>query len=145
MIYEVAIEIAPIEEDGVHIFVAGRIAGRKARFLIDTGASRSVVDKTRITRFFPGQGLILTKLEKLSTGLGTNSMESNMILLPLMSLGRVILRDYRMAVLDLSHINASYRMLGLKEIDGVIGGDLLRDLNALIDYQGRELRLSRNS
>jgi predicted aspartyl protease len=142
--YKLDIDVVPIEEDGVHLFIQGRINGRKARFLIDTGASRSVVDKFRLSRFYKDQNPDLNKTEKLSAGLGTNSMESNTTVLSLLSLGRLINRNYHIVVLDLSHVNESYKLLGIKKIDGVIGGDILQSFNAVIDYNKQTLAISRD-
>ena len=136
-------DLLPIEEDGFHIFIPVRINGKKARFLVDTGASRSVVDKDRITRFIPDDKLVFEKLEKLSTGLGTNNMESKTIVLEMISLGREKFKNYRIVALDLSHVNQSYNMLGLKNIDGVIGGDLLDTMNAVINYGKKVLTIHR--
>jgi predicted aspartyl protease len=143
MRYTLDIDLVPIEEDGVHLFIHGRINGMKARFLIDTGASRSVVDKSRLPLFYRDRDPDLNKTEKLSAGLGTNSMESNTTILPLLSLGRLVTRNYHMVVLDLSHVNESYKLMGIKKIDGVIGGDILQTLNAVIDYKNQLLEISR--
>lgn len=137
----IKMELAPIEEDGIHLFISGRINGKKARFLIDTGASRSVLDKDRLARFFKGGEVALEKTEKLSTGLGTNTMESNTITLELLSIGRLIIRKYHIVALDLTHVNQSYQHIGLKKIDGVIGGDLLLSLRAIIDYREKVLQI----
>ena len=135
------LELVSIEEGGVHIFIRGRINGKPARFLIDTGASRSVMDINRLSRFFEPGNMVLKKLEKLSTGLGTSSMESNLVILPLISFQRILIRNYNMAVLDMSHVNQSYSELGLKKIDAVIGGDLLTRFGAVIDYSKSQLKL----
>jgi hypothetical protein len=135
------LELVPIEQDGYHLFVSGRINGRKARFLVDTGASRSVADQDRIPSFFrPGEAE-LEKIEIPSVGLGTNSMQSNLIHLKTISFKGLILRNYKMVALDLSHVNQSFGVLKMKKIDGVIGGDLLHRLNAVIDYRKLVLKL----
>ena len=102
-----------------------------------------MVDKDRITRFIPDDKLVFEKLEKLSTGLGTNNMESKTIVLEMISLGREKFKNYRIVALDLSHVNQSYNMLGLKNIDGVIGGDLLDTMNAVINYGKKVLTIHR--
>lgn len=137
------LDLVGIEEDGYHLFVKGRINGKPARFLVDTGASRTVVDKKRVTFFFKDKKIRLEKMKKLSTGLGTNSMESNTVRLDLFSLGKVIVKGYHAVALDLSHVNQSYKMLGMKEIDGVVGSDLLHKFQACIDYRNKTVTLFR--
>ncbi len=136
---EIKLKILPIEEDGYHIFMPLRINGKKANFLVDTGASRSVVDRDRIHNFFGKGEVSMEKIEKLSTGLGTNTMESNTVVLHTFSFGRKVFKEYQAVALDLSHVNQSYDMLGLKPIDGVLGGDLLARLKAQINYEGKKL------
>ena len=45
---EIPINIINIEGDGFHIVTEGHINGKAARFVVDTGASRTVFDKDRI-------------------------------------------------------------------------------------------------
>jgi len=134
------LELVPIEQDGFHIFIKARINGKRARFLVDTGASRTVVDKARVMRYMPHEEAAFEKLESFSAGLGTNTMESHTIVLKSLSFGRLVLRNYITAALDLSHVNNSYGMIRMKKIDGVIGGDLLHRLRAVIDYKMEEVR-----
>jgi len=50
--------------------------------------------------------------------------------------------DYEAVLLDLSHVNKSYEQIGLKQIEGVLGSDILLKYNAIIDYPKKELRLT---
>ena len=63
-----------IDEDGIHILLEAKINGKKANLLIDTGASKSVFDIKRVKRFVDHTDF--DESEKMSTGLGTNTMES---------------------------------------------------------------------
>lgn len=132
-------EILPIEDDGVHILVVGEINGKPARLLVDTGASRTVFDRSRVMDFVP-ENHGMRKLDKLSAGLGTNSMEGQALVLQEFQLGETRLSNYHAVALDLTHINQSYEMLGHPMIDGVLGGDLLNDLKMTIDFRKRQLR-----
>lgn len=138
----IKLEIVPIEEDGFHIFIPCRINGKKARLLIDTGASRTVFDHDRIRKFIGKKKIKLDKLDKLSIGLGTNTMESHSTILKTFKLGRILLENYKAVVLDMIHVNQSYSMLGMEMIDGVLGGDLLVQLNAVVDYRKKVLVVS---
>ena len=114
------IELVPIEQDGVHIFIRARINGKPARFLVDTGASRTVLDQKRVLRFLKAEEAKFEKLEAASAGLGTSTMESHTIVLRSLSFSRLVLKDYKTAVLALNHVNQSYSVLKMKKIDGVI-------------------------
>lgn len=134
------IELMPIEEDGYHIFIEALINGGTARLLIDTGASRTVFDEERIKAFLTTKKHRFKRFSKLSTGLGTNTMKSHSIILEEFGLGETIFKDYQAVVLNMEHVNQSYQMLGQKEIDGVLGGDLLNKLRVVIDYSRKEIR-----
>jgi predicted aspartyl protease len=136
----IKIELLKIEEDGYHIFIDAHINGGLARLLIDTGASRTVFDEERIKAFLGKENNSFEKNDKLSTGLGTNTMQSHSVILEEFRLGETIFNDYLAVVLNMEHVNQSYRTLGYREIDGVLGGDLLHTLGAVIDYRKKELR-----
>ena len=129
-----------IEEDGYHIFTEVMINGKPARMLIDTGASRTVFDSARIRLFLADDEMNFEKMDKLSTGLGTNTMESHTVMIDRFEMGDTVFETYQAVVLNIEHVNQSYRLLGYPEIDGVLGGDLLTELRVVIDYRKMELR-----
>lgn len=130
--------VLPIDEDGYHFLINAEMNGKKAKLLIDTGASRSVFDKNRINRFSENE---FTTTEALSTGLGTNTMESHTINLDSLKLGDLVLKDFEAVLLDLSHVNGSYLNMQLEAIDGVLGSDLLMKYKAVIDFKKGVLKL----
>jgi len=136
---KIPIRLLNIEGDGFHLQVKMVINGKKANAILDTGASKTVFDKTRIHHF-----LVTEKLkdnERLSTGLGTASMQSHVVVLKNLKLGKLSVNDYPAVVLDLNHVNQTYLQLGLEPIDGVIGSDLLNEYSALVDYGKKVLVL----
>jgi predicted aspartyl protease len=136
----IKLELLSIEDDGYHIFIDALINGNKARLLIDTGASRTVFDAERIKYFLHAGNHNFEKIDKLSTGLGTNTMESHSIVLEEFRLGDTLFKDYLAVALNMEHVNQSYGMLGYPKIDGVLGGDLLHELKAVIDYRKKQIR-----
>jgi len=129
-----------IENDGLHLSVRTLINNKSAHLLIDTGASKTVFDKNRISTFVKEIKFDLN--DQLSTGLGTNTMQSHITILKKIKLGAIVLEGYKTVLLDLSHVNESYKNLGLKPIDGVLGSDLLDKYRAIIDYSKKVLKLS---
>lgn len=108
--------------------------------LIDTGASKTVFDENRIKKFIDENEFILN--EKLSTGLGTNSMQTHSATIKKIQFGKIVLKNFNTILLDLSHVNESYSKLDLPVIDGVLGSDLMIEYNAVIDYKSKELKLN---
>jgi hypothetical protein len=137
---EIPIRILPIENDGFHLLIRVQVNNRKANMLIDTGASKTVFDRNRIGNFVDDTSFDLN--DKLSTGLGTNTMESHITTIKKMKLGNISISNYQTILLDLSHVNHSYQQLSIKPIDGVIGSDILREYKAVIHYGKEMLRLS---
>lgn len=138
MICKIPFESISIESDGVHIIMNARINSIPCRILIDTGASRTVFDSNRIERFV--EKLESVENQQLSTGLGTNNMQSHITTLENFELGDLHLKNYQCIIIDMMHINESFNSIGHQQIDGVLGGDILNTYKAEVDYRKREIR-----
>lgn len=140
-IIRIPLRIISIEEDGFHLVLDAEIGNKKALLLLDSGASRSVFDINRIKTFIGEKDF--SPHEKLSTGLGTNSMITHTTELNNFKIGTMRLPAFKAVLLDLAYVNESYSKLGLEEIDGVLGSDVLNAHSAIIDYANRELKLTK--
>ena len=137
---EVPMQLLDIEGDGFHIMIKGTIHGKEARFLIDTGASRSVFDPKTITSFI--DNLQFEKKEGMTAGVGSSDLESSTFIIDHLSIGELEITDYEGVALDLENIHEMYEKLDLPHIDGIIGGDLLKKHKAVINYRNKKLRLT---
>ena len=120
--------------------VQGKIHDKEARFLIDTGASRSVFDPNTITDFI--DNVAFEKKEGMTAGVGSSDLESATFMIEVFSIGELEIHDYEAVALDLENIHEMYGKLGLPRIDGIIGGDLLKRYKSVINYKGKKLRLT---
>lgn len=136
---EIPINIISIEGDGFHLIAEGRINDKVARFVVDTGASRTVFDKDRILNYINNPDF--AEKEGLSAGIGGTDISSFIFNIDELSFGDLKITDYQAVAMDLTNINASYEMIKLPPIDGVLGGDLLRKHNAVISYKLKKIRL----
>lgn len=136
----VPFQLLDLQGQGTHILVDVEIYSRSFKMVIDTGASKTVFDKTQLVHLLEDQ-LQLEPSETLSTGLGTNSMESFNIKIPSLTLGEWQIKNLNTAVLDLSSINYAYQQMDLEPVIGVLGGDIFADFGAVIDYAKRTLKL----
>lgn len=136
---ELPIKIINIEGDGFHIVTEGLINGKPARFVVDTGASRTVFDKDRILNYINNPEF--AEKEGFSAGIGGTDISSFIFEIEELSFGDLKINDYQAVAMDLSNINTSYEMIKLPPIDGVLGGDLLRKHNAVISYRLKKIRL----
>jgi hypothetical protein len=135
----VPLELINLNDDGFHLLVEVVVFGQSFHAVLDTGASKTVFDKETVEKHMM-DGVLMAS-DKLSTGLGTNTMESHTIILPLLKIGRLKLKNFEAAVLDLSTINQAYSTLNLPPVIGVLGGDILYSYKAIINYRKLRLKL----
>ena len=139
--HKIPFERINLQADGYHIITEVRLFDKTFKLVIDTGASKPVLDKTTLLE----SGIAEDNFENtdiLSTGLGTNSMESFMLTIPEIKLHDWNIKNFTVAVLDLSSINFAYNQIGLEPVIGVLGGDILQQYGAIIDYKKQTLTLN---
>ena len=132
-----SLEILNLHDDGFHLLVEVFVFDQPFKAVLDTGASRTVLDKSTVESYIDQNRLQVS--DKLSTGLGTNSMESHTLSIPLLKIGDLEISNFETAVLDLSMINAAYETLEVGPIIGVIGGDILMNYKATISYSKKRI------
>ena len=60
---------------------------------------------------------------------------------PLIELGRAKVFNLYCGLIDLEHVGETYKAMGLKPFDVIIGGDILKLLNAEISYKEDYIKL----
>jgi len=136
---QIPLQLLALQEDGIHLIMAVSLFDQTHHMVLDTGASKTVFDKATIEALAT---ITLEKTETLSSGLGTNEMESYKISIPEFQIGELICRNYQAAVLDLSAIHFAYQQMGLPQVIGVLGGDILYQYGGIIDYKKLQLTLN---
>lgn len=137
---EIPITIISIEGDGFHLIAEGLINNKKARFVVDTGASRTVFDKDRILNYIDNPEF--NEKEGISAGIGGTDISSFIFSIDELSFGDLKITDYQAVAMDLSNVNNSYAMIKLPPVDGVLGGDLMKKYQAVINYKSKKMRLT---
>jgi predicted aspartyl protease len=135
--HTISLEVLNLHSDGFHLLVEVFVFNKPFKAVLDTGASRTVFDKTTVEQYIEEEALLAS--DKLSTGLGTNSMESHTLTIPEFKIGDLVITNFETAVLDLSMINTAYESLEVGPIIGVIGGDILMKHKAVISYSSLTL------
>ena len=136
----IPIKIIHIPQQGCHIMCELMMADYKINMLIDTGASLTVLDLKRYKKIFPHHEL--SPYENAFRGITSHAVESYTGLVDLLSFGQIRLKNKKFLLVDLSSINQAYAHYDLQRIDGVLGGDLLLSMRAIIDYAARKILLS---
>ncbi len=135
----IPLTLIPIEPDGFHLMLHAFINGYKANVLIDTGASKTIMDLSRAQYYLDNPDI--KPFDKFFTGLGAGRIKTYVTSIPKIAIGNQELIDLDIVLIDMAPINASYAVYDLPRIDMVLGGDLLVKLNAVIDYPGKRLVL----
>jgi len=126
-----------MQEEGCHPLVNITVFGKPFILVLDTGASKTAFDQSMVAR----EGLDLILSDRLSTGLGTNTMSSSTAVVRDLYIGSLLVEEFEVAVLDLGAINIAYAQLGYPKVLGVLGGDLLMKYKAVINYGKQQLIL----
>lgn len=133
----VPLTLINLQDDGFHLLVEIVVFGQKLLAVVDTGASRSVFDKSFIETHV--KDLESTEETHATTLFTTSStLQAN---IPKVKIGALILKDYETVALDLEAVNQAYQGLGHPPIAAIIGGDLLLKYNAIINYKKMKLYL----
>jgi hypothetical protein len=140
MIVKIPFQIIELESQSYHILVDGKVDGIKLTFIIDTGASRTIIDKC-----------YAEKLEKLpfgtdvpiATGLSAEQIPVELYNISLFKLKNVLFKDVQVLTADLNPINEVYSKIAGKNIGGLIGCDFLLKNIKTIDFKGKCLKVSK--
>lgn len=139
--YTISLNILDLQ-DGYHALVDVKILEQTFKLVVDTGASKTVLDKNTLLE----SGIQKDQFENtdiLSSGLGTNNMQSFKLKLPYLQIGEWRKENFEVAVLDLATINYAYSQMGLPSVIGVLGGDILVHYSAKIDYAKETIKLNK--
>ncbi|MCZ2444620.1 MAG: aspartyl protease family protein [Flavobacteriales bacterium] len=135
----ISIDVVKIEDEGFHLLIKGSINDLPAIFIIDTGASRTVLDTNQLSKYNITEDLIPN--EMLSTGVGESNLDSFLIKQVDIRLRRFVLATKEVTLISLKHVNDAYKRLGLPKVAGIIGSDLLIRHQAIIDFNQAKLKL----
>jgi predicted aspartyl protease len=138
---EVKLEIVELQTDSYHVFLHVLVNNKKLRMLLDTGASKTVLDKA-----FVDTKLKSIKLESSNnptSSLHATVQTSDVMTAKSITIGPSKLQNYMITVLDLAHVNKTYKMVKCKPIQGILGSDILVEKQAVIDYGKKQLKLKK--
>lgn len=130
------LELITIEKDGFHLLVNVQINETNHKMVLDTGASKSVLDLNWVQNYLKKP---VEFEDESSVGLGGDNLRSFSTIMDCIKVGGLELKTEKIAVIDLGYVIESYKGLGLPEIKGILGGDILKKYGATIDYKNLEL------
>ncbi|MFK8161023.1 MAG: retropepsin-like aspartic protease [Lewinella sp.] len=121
-----------------HLHLNVWVNGIKGDFILDTGAGATVIDPKRQKKFN------MKTQESESSGAGAGGQTSlQQSLNNSFKIGKLEISKFSLYVMNLDHVNNAFTAMGLKEIDGVIGADILTSNKGIIDYVNLALYLKK--
>lgn len=120
-----------------HFEVKATLNGVKGRFILDTGASNSCVGFEAVENF----NLKVKDSKIMAAGAGAINMQTKISNKNKVKLGKWVNNKVVLVLFDLSHVNMALTTHKSKPVDGIIGADILKKTNAIIDYEKRFLYL----
>ncbi len=130
--HQLPLRLISIEPDGFHLMFQAYINGLKANVLIDTGASRTILDHSRAHHYLGNPDI--RPFDRLFTGMGAGGIKTYVCHIPHMRFGNKELLDQEIVLIDLAPVNKTYAIYDLPRIDMVLGGDLMQAFRVSIDY-----------
>ena len=133
----IPLEVVALQEGSYHVFLKMKVNKKSIRVLLDTGASKTVLDKTFVEEKCKSQKT--ETIGQSTSSLHSTVSESNITYIKEIQLDQVKLKNYLVAVIDLTHVNQTYEGVGKKPIFGIVGSDILMERKAIIDYSKKIL------
>ncbi|WP_299098554.1 retropepsin-like aspartic protease [uncultured Winogradskyella sp.] len=120
-----------------HFEIKATINGVKGQFILDTGASNSCVGFEAIERF----NLKVKDSEIKAVGAGASDMLTQISTSNSIKVGKWKKNRVALILFNLSHVNNGLINHNAEPVDGIIGADILKKGNAIIDYEKKYLYL----
>lgn len=122
-----------------HFELKADINGVKGYFILDTGASSSCIGIDRVENF----KLNIETSDVKAAGAGATEMETHISKKNIIKIGRWKKKKVTLVLFNLVHVNTALINHDAKPVDGIIGADILKKAEAVIDYKKKYLYLKR--
>jgi hypothetical protein len=139
----IPLHIIELEHENYHILIEGRFGdGTPASWIIDTGASKTVLD-SNLTDYYE-------KIESdndedyHSAGINQETTETKVGKISLLCFDEIMIKQLKVALINLKHVNEIYTKYTNYQIAGLIGGDILMKYNCRIDYRKKTIQFNEN-
>ena len=120
-----------------HIIIDAEVNNVNGKFLIDTGASNSCMDVNKFEKF-------KLKFEKSDETASSATGEINETFISKKNsffIGGCTKTDFDIILFDMKNVIQALKEKDKIEVDGIIGSDILVELNSQIDYMKSEITL----
>jgi predicted aspartyl protease len=122
-----------------HLSLVAKVNRVNGRFILDTGSSSTIIDRRLRKKF----RLITQETQKIAKTAGGSQLSMKVSLDNILEFEKLKLRNVKISLVDLKHINYSFQSMGMLRLDGIIGSDILKDRKAVIDYENLVIYLKK--
>lgn len=120
-----------------HIQIECQVNNVSGVFLVDTGASNSCINYLSASKFN-----IEFKKSNENASSATNKISETYISKNnILKIGDCEKTNFNIVLFDMTYINNSLKEKDINEVEGIIGGDILNQLNVCINYKKKEIIL----
>ena len=117
-----------------HYLIECKVNGVEGKFILDSGASNSCVCNSLEKKF---------KLESKKNTIKASSATSEMTNTNLSKKNEIQIGKWsdklNLITFDMNHINKTLSEKGIDSIDGIVGADVLKKSNAILDYKSNKI------
>ena len=129
-----------LSDGGLHLILKANIDNQPIQMVLDTGASHSVLDIGWAKEYLPKDEIVA--VEDPAYGIGS-SVEVHKAIVSSFKIGKLVIKKRLVALIDFDAINSVYAREGLAEVQGILGGDILFDYGAIVNYTDFTLKLKK--
>jgi len=134
----IPLKLINLQDDGFHLLVEIVVFNEMHFAVLDTGASRSVFDKTLIEKHLSETLQVSEEINAATLFTTTTTIQAT---IPEIKIGALKIKSYETVAFDLQSVTETYQQFGHPPIIGIIGGDILMQYKAVIHYSKLLLRL----
>ncbi|MFC3559668.1 aspartyl protease family protein [Pedobacter jamesrossensis] len=134
----IPLKLINLQDDGFHLLVEIVVFKEKHFAVLDTGASRSVFDKSLIEQHLSETLQTSEEINAATLFTTTTTIQAT---IPELKIGKLKLKNYETVAFDLQSVSETYQQFGHPPIMSIIGGDILMKHQAVINYKKLILRL----
>ena len=129
---KIPLRLINLNDDGFHLLVEVVVFKKKHFAVLDTGASRSVFDKALLEAYLPTEEMVNEDINAATLFTSTTTIQAQ---IPTWRIGKLKIKKYDAVAFDLQSVSQTYEQFGHPPISCIVGGDILMEYKAVIDYK----------
>src|SRR5436190_1151969 len=125
------------ESEGYNLYVDGKVNGKKARLMVDTGAFATILH----SQFVLGMKIPLRQTKFMSSGINLSPSRVHVATITRLSVGSMDMQSHRVGVINLERLIYGSSPQASPPVAGLLGSEMLQRYHAIIDFGTKSLYL----